>query len=41
MSDTPKPQPEKPDAPVTDDEAARGATSTDTTTEAPETDPHD
>jgi len=41
VSDTPKPQPEKPDAPVTDDEAARGATSTDTTTEAPETDPHD
>ena len=40
MSDTPKPQPEKPDAPVTDDEAARGATSTDTTTEAPD-DPHD
>ena len=41
MNDTPQPEPEKPDAPVTDAEAARGTTTTDTTTEAPEVDPHD
>ena len=41
MSDTPKPQPDKPDAPVTDDEANRGTTATDTVTEEPGTDPHD
>jgi general nucleoside transport system permease protein len=45
VSDTPKPQPDEPDAPVTDDEAAHGTTTgtttTDTATEAPEGDPHD